>query len=103
MTIPDEAGLLTTATGPRKRSATRTRPGRLRVHITCLTRGDVIVDLTIPTNLVGVGVNLGAHFTPGLDADALQQLLALIESGEAGVVFDREDHEQGERTAIWVE
>jgi hypothetical protein len=104
VTVPEGvSSLSTTAAGPRDR-ATALRPRRreLRVQQIDTRRGDVLVDLTIPTNLVNVGFRLGARLAAGLSSAEQAQLLAMIERGEQGTVVDRTDPVTGERTYVWL-
>jgi hypothetical protein len=92
------------AAGPRDR-ATAVRPERryLRVCITALANGDTIVDLTIPTNLVPVGIRLGAGLAPLLDAAASDRLHAMLDTRTTGPILEADNPEQGEHVSVWVE
>lgn len=105
MTIPDETTTLaSTTTGPlRRRGSARPPQRRLRVQVTCLPDGETLVDLTIPTSLVDVGLRLGAQIAPGIDDECRKRLRAMIAAGEVGTVLAADDPDEGERVAVWIE
>lgn len=92
------------AAGPRERSSA-TRPDRLflRVRVTGIPRGDTVVDLTIPTNLVPMGLRLGARLAPLLDGEALDRLRAMLDARLTGPLLDAHNPAQHEHVAVWIE
>jgi hypothetical protein len=75
----------------------------LRVRVTDMSTGKPKVNVSIPINLVDVGLKMGARFAPdlgGMDLDAIQ---AAIKQGMYGKIVEVEDSEDDERVEIFVE
>jgi hypothetical protein len=75
----------------------------LRVRVTDMSTGKLKVNVSIPINLVDVGLKMGARFAPdlgGLDLNAIQ---AAIKEGMHGKIVEVEDKEDDERVEIFVE
>ena len=78
-------------------------PRRMRVVVTDLGTGQQKVDISLPWNLVSVGMNMGARFAPrDIDLD-LEEVLAAVRSGTEGKVMEVVDEDESERVEIYVD
>jgi len=87
----------------RGRAPARARPNVLRVRVLDLNTHRQKVNVTIPINLVGVGLKLGARLAPLVAGTSAEEILRAIESGATGRIIDVQDLEEGERIEIFVE
>lgn len=75
----------------------------LRVRITDMTTRESKVNINIPMGLVRTGIRMGMRFVPS-DSDVdYQEIMAAIQGGETGKIFEMTDEEQGEHIEIWAE
>lgn len=109
VTAEEAAALLRALTG--KQAGVARRPekvwdeGRLfRVHVTDLHSGRAKVNVTLPTNLIGVGLRIAERFAPEeMGGVNLQEVESMLVSGAIGKIIEVEDEEDGERVEIYVE
>ena len=80
------------------------RPGRwLQMRVTDTDTGKIRVNVRLPIGVVKAGLKMGMRFVPeaeGLDA---AQLMAAIDEGAVGTVFDMLDSKDGERVEVFIE
>ncbi len=89
-------------TGPAHRSAAR-QPRRLRVRVTDLQSGKLKIDFQMPWSLIGVGLALGARFTPPeVDVD-FNEVVRNARGGTTGKVIDVVDDDDQEHVEIFIE
>ncbi|MGQ9466726.1 MAG: SHOCT-like domain-containing protein [Anaerolineae bacterium] len=102
----EEAAALLRALGSRKPGPTVSPPigaGRfLRVRVADIGSGKNKVNVTIPLQLVKVGLRIAERFAPETEVD-WQGLAEAITSGAAGKIVEIEDEEENERVEIYVE
>lgn len=101
----EEAAALLRALGSRK-GPTASLPigeGRfLRVRVADIGSGRNKVSITIPLQLVKVGLRIAERFAPETEVD-WQGLAEAITSGAMGKIVEIEDEEDNERVEIYVE
>ena len=78
-------------------------PRWLRVRITDLHTGHTKVNLSIPLDLVNVGIKMGARFAPEVEGLDPEQVTRAIREGTQGKIVDVEDLEDAERVEIFIE
>jgi hypothetical protein len=87
----------------RERAHARSRPSFLRVLVIDLTTHRQKVNVTIPVNLVGIGLKLGARLAPRSVGPRAEDILRAIENGTTGRIIEVQDLEEGERIEIFIE
>lgn len=103
VTAEEGARLLDTlGEGPR-RERPRASGRALRVRVTDLQSHRHKVNVTIPVNLVEVGLKLGSRLAPRMSRASIESILNAAEQGTTGRVFEMQDLEEGERIEIFVE
>jgi hypothetical protein len=75
----------------------------LRVHVSSLDSGREKVNVSIPMNLVNVGLRMGARFAPEMDNLDFGEVMQAIQGGARGKIIDVTDDESGEHVEIYVE
>jgi hypothetical protein len=80
-----------------------TQPRMLKIRITDLATGKDRVNVSIPMNLVNVGMKMGARFAPEIEGVNLDEVMIAIRHGAHGRIVDVTDEEEGERVEIFVE
>ena len=61
------------------------------------------INVTIPVSLVEVGLKLGARLAPHVAGANADEIMAKIDGGATGRIFEMQDLDQGERVEIFVE
>jgi hypothetical protein len=94
------------------RKASREAPGRaetmaagaryFRVRITDAT-GKAKINVSLPINLIDVGLRMGARFVPDLQDSELEDIMAAVRDGAQGRIAVLQDEEDGELVEIFVE
>jgi hypothetical protein len=74
-----------------------------RVCVTDTGSGKVRVNVRLPVNLITAGVKMGAVFSPEVEGLDVEQLMALIKTGEIGKIVDVVDEEDGEHVEVFLE
>ncbi|MBC7225875.1 MAG: hypothetical protein H5T61_01400 [Thermoflexales bacterium] len=102
----EEAAALLRALGGRKPGPAGPSPvgeGRfLRVRVTDIGSGKNKVNITIPLQLVKVGLRIAERFAPETEVD-WQGLAEAITGGAIGKIVEIEDEEDNERVEVYVE
>jgi hypothetical protein len=103
-----------TATAPRKRTPPPPpfppepypggRSGRwLQMRVTDTDTGKVRVNVRLPIGVVKAGLKMGMRFVPEAEGLKTDQLLAAIDEGTVGTVFDLFDDKDGEHVEVFIE
>jgi hypothetical protein len=74
-----------------------------RVHVTNIPSGRTKVNVNLPLSLVKTGIKMGARFSPNVDELDWNDLIAAIQEGASGKIFEFENQEAGEKIEIFVE
>lgn len=102
----EEAAALLRALGSRKPGPTGPSPiGERRFLHICVTdigSGKNKVNITVPLQLVKVGLRIAERFAPETEVD-WQELVEAITGGAMGKIVEIEDKEESERVEIYVE
>ncbi len=102
----EEAAALLRALGGRKPGPAGPGPSGearfLRVHVTDIGSGRSKVHITIPLQLVKVGLRIAERFAPETEVD-WQGLAEAITGGAIGKIVEIEDVEDNERVEVYVE
>lgn len=102
----EEAAALLRALGGRKPGPAGPGPTGearfFRVHVTDIGSGKSKVNITIPLQLVKVGLHIAERFAPDTEVD-WQGLAEAITGGAIGKIVEIEDEEDNERVEIYVE
>ncbi|MBX5458633.1 MAG: hypothetical protein IRZ31_17210 [Thermogemmatispora sp.] len=83
----------------------RARPRQRLVHIrvTDLLQNRPRTSVTIPVELIEVGLRLATRLAPQISGSALEQLLRAIAQASTGRLLDFQDLEENERVEIFLE
>ena len=87
----------------RERPRATQPPRTLRVRVTDLSTRRQKINVTIPVSLVEVGLKLGARLAPHVAGANADEIMAKIDGGATGRIFEMQDLDQGERVEIFVE
>lgn len=74
-----------------------------RVKITDTDTGKSRANIRIPLSVLGIGMKLGAQFTPQIGGIEQEQLMDAIRSGQIGKIIDVFDDKDGEHVEIYIE
>ena len=74
-----------------------------RVSVTDTVSGKVRVNVRLPVSLITAGVKMVVRFSPEVEGLDMDQLLALIKTGEIGKIVDVVDEEDGEHVEVFLE
>ena len=103
LSAEEGARLIAAVTQPRD-PPRRAQPARqLRVRVTNVSSSRQILNVTVPTSLISIGVKLGARLLPGTSEYTIGDIQRMIENGAAGRIYEMLDLEAGERIEIFVE
>jgi hypothetical protein len=86
--------------------APRGRPPRQRlvhIRVTDLLQNRPRTSVTIPVELIEVGLRLATRLAPQISGSALEQLLRAIAQASTGRLLDFQDLEENERVEIFLE
>lgn len=102
----EEAAKLLKALGKQQRR----RPGFseggarwLRIRITDFDSGKSSVNVTLPLNMVNVGLKMGARFLPELEGLDLAELAEALREGTTGKIVDVIDEEDRQHVEVYIE
>jgi hypothetical protein len=73
-----------------------------RVRITDAT-GKTRINVSLPINLIDVGLKMGARFVPDLQDSELEDIMNAVREGAQGRIAVIQDEEDGETVEIFVE
>ncbi len=75
----------------------------LHIRVTDMATGKVRVNVTLPSAMLRAGLKLGSRFTSDLDALDPEMLSAFLAQGEAGMLIDVVDDEDGEHVEVFLD
>jgi hypothetical protein len=75
----------------------------IRVRVTDLATGRNKINVSIPIELVDIGLRMGAKFTPEMSGVDIHEMLGAIRNGAGGLLVDIEDADKGEHIEIHAE
>lgn len=86
------------------RQPSRIAPARwLHVRVTDLDTAEPKTDVTIPLNIVQMGIKLGARFAGEQNLAAYDEVINAIQQGHSGKVLEAEDADSRQRVEIFLE
>ena len=89
--------------GPKHSSEARSKKARwFRVRVTDGASGRRKVNINLPLGLVGVGMKMGAKFSPEMRGVDPEEIFEAIKTGAHGKIVDVFDDEDGEHVEIFV-
>nr|BBH92758.1 hypothetical protein KTA_09570 [Thermogemmatispora argillosa] len=93
------------APSPAAEPSVRARPRQRLVHIrvTDLLFNRPRTSVTLPVELIEVGLRLATRLAPQISGSALEQLLRAIAQASTGRLLDFQDLEENERVEIFLE
>jgi hypothetical protein len=89
--------------GPLPPPIPRKTPHWLRVKVTDMVSGRPRVNLRVPIGLVGMGMKIGAHFSPEVREIDPALVMQAFQDGEVGPFVDVYDDDGGEHVEISLE
>ncbi len=78
-------------------------PQWLRIRISDKISGEEKTQFNIPMNLVNLGIKLGIQFTPEIEGLRIAGLVAALQSGRQGKIFELDLPNSRERIEIFAE
>ena len=103
VTAEEAARLLDSLQVKQEHTDERKRNRIVRVRVTNLANNRQKANVTVPVNLIDVGLRLATRLVPQIRGSALEDLLHAIENGTTGRLLDLQDLEEGERIEIYAE
>ncbi len=103
VTVEQAAQLLDTLGPETGRRSAQQRQRTVRVRVTSMAASRQTINVTVPANLIRVGLRLATRLAPQVSGSALEDLLRAMESGAPGRLLDLQDLEEGERVEIFAE
>jgi hypothetical protein len=103
---PEEGTRLLTALskGEARRPAEGMGESRwLRIRVTDLASGRLVVNANLPVSLVNVGLRMGARFVPEMNGAQMDTIGEALRQGITGKVMDITDESEGQRIEVYVE
>lgn len=80
------------------------RAGRwLQMRVTDTDTGKVRVNVRLPIGVVKAGLKMGMRFVPEAEGLDKEELIAAIEKGAVGSIFDMFDEKDGEHIEVFIE
>lgn len=80
------------------------RAGRwLQMRVTDTDTGKVRVNVRLPIGVVKAGLKMGMRFVPEAEGLDKKELIAAIEKGAVGSIFDMFDEKDGEHIEVFIE
>lgn len=79
------------------------KPGWLHVRVRDLESGRNKVTVNIPLGMVKFGMKIGGHFSPELNGLDWNELQAMMNEMESGILVDVQDEEGGEHVQVFVD
>ena len=85
----------------------RSSPGKagrwLQMRVTDTDSGKIRVNVRLPLGVVKAGLKMGMRFVPEAEGLDKEQLMAAIDDGVVGSVFDMFDEKDGEHIEVFIE
>ncbi|WP_069803130.1 SHOCT-like domain-containing protein [Thermogemmatispora onikobensis] len=81
----------------------RSRQRLVHIRVTDLLQNRPRTSVTIPVELIEVGLRLATRLAPQISGSALEQLLRAIAQASTGRLLDFQDLEENERVEIFLE
>jgi len=103
---PEDATRLLAALskGEQRRPAEGSGQARwLRIRLTDLASGKLVVNANLPISLVNVGLRMGAKFVPEMNGTQMDTIAEALRQGVTGKVMDITDEREGQRIEVYVE
>jgi len=80
------------------------RPGKwLQMRVTDTDTGKIRVNVRLPLGVVKAGLKMGMRFVPEAEGLDKEELLAAIDEGTVGKIFDLYDDKDGEHIEVFIE
>lgn len=80
------------------------RSGRwLQMRVTDTDTGKVRVNVRLPLGVVKSGLKMGMHFVPEAEGLNTDDLMAAVDQGLTGKIFDLYDEKDGEHVEVYIE
>lgn len=80
------------------------RPGKwLQMRVTDTDTGKIRVNVRLPLGVVKAGLKMGMRFVPEAEGLDKEELLAAVEEGTIGKIFDLYDDKDGEHVEVFIE
>lgn len=81
-----------------------TKPGKwLQMRVTDTDTGKIRVNVRLPLGVVKAGLKMGMRFVPEAEGLDKEELIAAIDEGAVGKVFDLYDDKDGEHVEVFIE
>lgn len=103
LTAAEGVQLLDALDSEQKQVGERSSKRMVRVRVTTMSVRRQKANVTVPVELIGVGIRLATRLAPQVSGSALEDLLRAIENGKRGRLLDLQDLELDERVEIFVE
>lgn len=103
LTAAEAVQLLDALESERRHEVERSSKRMVRVRVTTMSVRRQKANVTVPVDLIGVGIRLATRLAPQVSGSALEDLLRAIEHGARGRLLDLQDLELDERVEIFVE
>ncbi|MCJ7625059.1 MAG: hypothetical protein MUO76_16285 [Anaerolineaceae bacterium] len=92
---------------PRHTPPSPSIPGRagrwLQMRVTDTDTGKIRVNVRLPIGVVKAGLKMGMRFVPEAEGLDKEELIAAIEKGTVGSIFDMFDEKDGEHIEVIIE
>jgi hypothetical protein len=75
----------------------------LRIRVTDLASGRLVVNANLPVSLVNVGLRMGARFVPEMNGEQMDTIGEALRQGVTGKIMDITDESEGQRIEVYVE
>lgn len=75
----------------------------LRIRVTDLASGRLVVNANLPVSLVNVGLRMGARFVPEMNGAQMDTIGEALRQGVTGKIMDITDESEGQRIEVYVE
>ncbi len=75
----------------------------LQMRVTDTDTGKIRVNVRLPLGVVKAGLKMGMRFVPEAEGLSKEDLLAAIDDGAVGKVFDLYDDKDGEHVEVFIE
>jgi len=99
----DAASRRKTAGKPPMPPATGRQGKWLQMRVTDTDTGKIRVNVRLPLGVVKAGLKMGMRFVPEAEGLDKEELLAAIDEGLTGKVFDLLDKKDGEHVEVFIE
>jgi hypothetical protein len=75
----------------------------LRVRVSDMSTGRPRVNIRLPLSLVNFGLKMGRNFAPEMENIDVNELAAVLQTGEPGPFVDVYDEQDGEHVEVFLE